>query len=179
MCLSQESHANVHNHHFHRHHLFLRLCTHRGRQWLLLFKSCHTFFDYLLDSTFLSRCCHHHLQGKSSCHQSYCCNHCCHCLCNFNCRRLPWPDLFQPGAPSWQIQIVSQRQWPGVQLLAPLQEFQDISFHSAVSLCTDPKFYPDKTEVRTFFFTKNCVCNTGKILTPGKNVLITDKSHVP
>ena len=58
-------------------------------------------------------------------------------------------------------------------------EFQDISFHSAVSLCTDPKFYPDKTEVRTFFFTKNCVCDTGQILTHVENVLITNKSHVP
>ena len=59
MCLSQESHANAHNHHFHRHHLFLRLCTHRAA-----FKSCHTFLDYSLASTILSRCCRHHLQGS-------------------------------------------------------------------------------------------------------------------
>ena len=28
------------------------------------FKSCHTFLDYSLASTILSRCCHHHLQGS-------------------------------------------------------------------------------------------------------------------
>ena len=63
------------------------------------------------------------------------------------------PDqiYFSPGHHPGRFRSLVSANGQGSNYVAPLQEFQDISFHSAVSLCTDPKFYPDKTEVRTFF----------------------------
>ena len=141
------------------------------------FKSCHTFLDYSLASTILSRCCHHHLQGSlpvikvtviiivviafatSIAHDS------------------PDQIYFSPGHQPGRFRslVSANGQGSSFQLLFRSSKISPSTLHFPFALI--PNLIRTNLKLG-LFFNKNCVCDTGKILIPVKNVLITNKPHI-
>ena len=144
---------------------------------MLLFKSCHTFLDYSLASTILSRCCHHHLQGSLPVIKvtvviivviAFATS-----IAGYSPDQIYFGPGHQPGR--FRSLVSANGQGSSFQLLFRSSKISPSTLHSPYAMI--PNLIRTNLKLG-LFFTKNCVCDTSKILTPVKNVLIANKPHI-
>ena len=142
-----------------------------------LFNSCHTSLDYSLASTFLSRCCHNHLQGSLPVIKVTVIIIVVIAFATSIAEDSPDQIYFSPGHQPGRFRslVSANGQGSSFQLLFRSSKISPSTLHFPFALI--PNLIRTNLKLG-LFFNKNCVCDTGKILTPVKNVLITNKPHI-